>query len=376
MDNFAIKINLLIFVLVFVLGCQTNQKEIMKKSSSNAFYVGTYTDSVSQGIYKCLLQKDGILKKIGLAAKSNNPSFLAKSSDQKYLLAVSEVDRNSTGEIVSFLIAGDSLQPISSSSSGGAHPCFVSVNKDGFVLAANYTGGNVGLLRLNKNGELSSLLDVEQHTGKGSTERQQAPHAHSAWFNPLDNNIISIDLGTNELWFSYLDTLEQKLIPSEPQKLSMDPGAGPRHLAFHPNNKWIYVINELNSTITLVEKSVENKYKKFSSISTLPNGYNEPSFCADIHISSDGKFVYASNRGHNSIAIFNVNDLDGSLRLVNINPCGGSWPRNFSLSPDEEYLLVANQKTNNIVSFKRDKKTGLLKYSSEIEAPNPVCILF
>ncbi|MCB0751335.1 MAG: beta-propeller fold lactonase family protein, partial [Ignavibacteriae bacterium] len=258
MDSFTMKINLVIFVLLFVLGCQTNQKEIMEESISNSFYVGTYTDSVSHGIYKYKLRQDGILEKIGLAAKSNNPSFLAKSSNQKYLLAVSEIDRNSTGEVVSFLIAGDSLKPISNSSSGGAHPCFVSVNKDGFVLAANYTGGNVGLLRLNKNGELSSLLDVEQHTGKGTTDRQKAPHAHSAWFNPFDNNIISIDLGTNELWFSYLDTLEQKLIPAEPQKLSMNPGAGPRHLVFHPNNKWIYVINELNSTITLVEKSVEN----------------------------------------------------------------------------------------------------------------------
>ncbi len=240
----------------------------------------------------------------------------------------------------------------------------------------NYTGGNVGLLRLNEKGELSPILDVQQHFGRGTTERQQAPHAHSAWFDPIDNNIISVDLGTNELWFSHLDTALQKLLPTNPLTLKMQPGAGPRHLVFHPKGKWVYVVNELDCTVTLLQKSDNGKYKKGVSVSTLPVGYTEPNTCADIHISSDGKFVYVSNRGHNTIAIYDVNAQNGSLKLGGHQSTHGDGPRNFSLSPDGKYLLVANQQTDNIVSFERDKSTGLLKYVCEIEAPTPVCILF
>jgi len=188
--------------------------------------------------------------------------------------------------------------------------------------------------------------------------------------------VISVDLGTNELWFSQLDTVLNKLQASEPNKLEMAAAAGPRHLAFHPNNKWIYVLNELDCTITLVEKMAQGKYQKGLSFSSLPQAYNELNTAADIHISSDGKFVYASNRGHNSIAIYGVNPLDGSLNLLTHESSLGKGPRNFSLSPDENYLLVANQHTHNIVSFKRDKTTGLLSYVDQTDAPSPVCILF
>ncbi len=357
------------------MSCQTNNKT-KQENNTYSFFVGTYTDTEGQGIYKYLLQKDGAMKRIGLLAVSDNPSFLAMSADKKFLVAVNEINLEGAGTVESFLISDDSLEFISRSSSGGAHPCFVAVNEAGFVLTANYTGGNVGLLRLNSKGELTALLDVQQHTGSVATERQQAPHAHSAWFDAVDNNVISVDLGTNELWFSRLDTGLQKLIPSVPNKLGMDAGAGPRHLVFHPIGKWIYVVNELDCTVTLLQKSDEDKYEKDVSVSTLPVGYTEPNWCADIHISSDGKFVYASNRGHNTIVIYDVNSNNGSLSPVGYQSTYGKGPRNFSLSPDEKYLLVANQYSNNIVSFKRDKTTGLLKYVSQIEAPTPVCILF
>jgi len=370
------KINVAFITLLLLAGCQTNKNETMQENNTYLFFVGTYTDTESQGIYKYLLQKDGVLKRIGLVAMSDNPSFLAMSTDKRFLVAVNEINHESVGTVESFLITSDSLAFISRSSSGGAHPCFVTVNETGFVLTANYTGGNVGLLRMNKKGELTALLDVQLHTGSGTTERQKAPHAHSVWFEADNNNIISVDLGTNELWFSHLDTGLQKLVPSDPHKLRMNPGAGPRHLVFHPNRKWIYVVNELDCTVILLRKSNNGKYEKGVSVSTLPVGYTEPNTCADIHISSDGKFVYVSNRGHNTIAIFNVNAHDGSLNLIGYQPTCGNWPRNFSLSPDEKYLLVANQHTNNIVSFKRDKTSGLLKYVCQIEAPTPVCILF
>ncbi|MGZ2369334.1 lactonase family protein [Ancylomarina sp. YFZ004] len=349
----------------------------MQESSTYSFYVGTYTDNESEGIYKYVLEKNGHLKSLGLVAKSVNPSFLAMSEDKKFLLAVNEISKPAgVGTIESFSISNDSLSFISRSITGGAHPCFVNLNKFGYVLTANYTGGNVGLLKLNNKGELSDLLDIQQHSGKGTSDRQEAPHAHSAWFEKSNNTIISLDLGTNELWFSQLDTVLHKLQASNPYKLKMADGAGPRHLVYHPNNKWIYVLNELNSTISLVLKTDGNQYKRGLSFSSLPMAYTETNTTADIHISSDGKFVYVSNRGHNSIVIFGVNQQDGSLNLLAHESTHGKWPRNFSLSPDENYLLVANQHSNNIVSFKRDKTTGLLDYVEEIEAYSPVCVLF
>ena len=371
------KIILLILTLITTLGCQTADKKQIQENKTYSFFVGTYTDGDSQGIYKYSLQKDGKLSFKGLAAISDNPSFLTKSTDSKFLVAVNEIsDKDNVGSVESFLIQGDTLKLINKSSSGGAHPCFVTVNEAGYVLTANYTGGNVGLLKLNSQGELKGLLDLQQHSGSNTTDRQRSPHAHSTWFSPDGQDIISVDLGTNELWFSKLDIEAQKLVPSNSNTLAMEPGAGPRHLTFHPNGKWLYVVNELNGTVTLVEKTITGIYQKKGSVSTLPVDYNKPNSCADIHISSDGKFLYASNRGHNSIAIFKVSTDDGTLALVAHEATRGDGPRNFSLTPDGNFLLVANQHSNNIISFKRNSVTGLLEFIDEIKAPTPVCILF
>jgi len=153
-------------------------------------------------------------------------------------------------------------------------------------------------------------------------------------------------------------------------------GAGPRHLTFHPTNKWIYVVNELDCTVSLITQSKDGLYNLETSYSTLPENFTDENYCADIHITSDGKFIYASNRGHNSIVIYEVNQMNGSLKFIGHESTRGEWPRNFSLSSDDNYLLVANQHTNNIVSFKRNLATGLLEYIGQIEAPTPVCILF
>lgn len=354
--------------------CQVNKEKTMKENNKYSFFVGTYTDGDSRGIYKYLLEDDGGLAPIGLVAESDNPSFLAMSADKKYLLAVNEI--NNQGTIRSYQIFDDSLIFINKSKTGGEHPCFVAVNKAGIVLTANYTSGTVGLLGLDLNGVLTTILDVEHHNGRGTTERQKSPHAHSAWFSTIENEVISVDLGTNELWFSKIDYEKFILLPLDQQKLKMAPGAGPRHLVFHPNKNWLYVVNELDCTVTMVQRTENGLYEISTTISSLPEEYSEPNTCADIHISSDGNFVYASNRGHNSIAIFAVNKTDGSLELIGHEFVKGDGPRNFSLSPDEKYLIVANQNTNNLVSFQRDKKTGLLSYVSQTEAPTPVCILF
>jgi len=371
------KLFVCVLSILTLVSCQKRKEPIKEKTNVTFFYVGTYTDGDSKGIYKYSLEEDGMLSKIGLAATSENPSFLAKSDDGNYIIAVNEVNNvDSVGTVSSFKIQNDSLLFINKITSGGAHPCHITINNKGYMLVANYTGGNTGLLKLNNKGKLSNLLDLKQHQGSGSHERQEAPHAHSTWFLPDSNKVVSVDLGTNELWFSKLDTTAEKLQTTLQQKLKMEENAGPRHLAMHPNGKWIYVLNELNGTIALIEKNNEGTYILGNTISILPPGFKGDNKAADIHISSDGQFVYASNRGHNSIAIFKTNNLNGNLSLVGHETINIDTPRNFSLSPDEQFLLVANQKSNTIISFKRDNKTGLLTFIDEIDVPTPVCILF
>ena len=363
--------SILVFILLF-LGCKNSSVKIIKETT---FYVGTYTQKESKGIYKYSISKDGKLKNMGLAATIINPSFLAKSKDQKNLFAISEINENETGYVYSYEIKNDSLQMVSKQESGGAHPCFIAVSKDNYIITANYTGGNVGLLKTTKTGKVAPISFIQQHIGKGSTERQTAPHAHSTWFHPTKNEVISIDLGTNELWFSTIDTTKNELVYTSQKKLKMLDGAGPRHLTFHPNNKWIYVLNELNNTVSLV-KNKEGIYYVDTSISMLPKGSSEYSNGADIHISNDGKFLYASNRGHNSIVIYEVNSKNGVLKLIGFESVKGVNPRSFSLTPSNKFLIVANQDTNNLISFERNQNTGLLTFVSETQAPNPVCVLF
>lgn len=334
------------------------------------FYVGTYTDEESQGIYKYELNPDGKLIRIGLVAKTENPSFLSFNNVKNVLLAVNE---NEKGTVTSFAVRPDSLEKLNTSDSGGSYPCFVTTNEDNFVLTANYGSGTVGLLELDAAGKLSDLLDVQEHEGKGNNDRQEGPHAHSAWFAG-DNKVISIDLGTNGLWLSTLNEQTKKLEFDDPKTIQLTPGAGPRHLVFHPNKLWVFILSELNNTVTqFVMKN--GKYTEVKSVSILDENFKGLSNAADIHISMDGRFIYVSNRGEDSIAIIKIND-EGSLKVIDHVSVRGKQPRNFKLSPNDNFLVVANQDSNNLVSFRRNAQTGLLIYVSEISAPKPVCILF
>lgn len=367
---------LFVFLSVFfviILGCK--QKEAMKTKDGFSFYVGTYTHGDSQGIYKYSISNEGKLAKIGLVAETQNPSFLAKSKDGKTLLAVGEIDKNSNGIVKSYTIENDTLIFKSESNSGGAHPCFVAINQNNEVLVANYTGGNVGLLQLHTNQKLSELIYIQQHFGKGTTSRQKAPHAHSAWFHPSKNEIISVDLGTNQLWLSQIKSENKKVVLSIPTKLDMEIGAGPRHLTFHPNKEWIYVLNELNNTVSLL-KPKNATYQIEQTITTLPPDFKEFSKAADIHISDDGNFLYASNRGHNSMVVFSVNTKNGKLALIDFQSVLGKSPRNFSISPNNKFIIVANQDSNTLISFKRNNMNGKLEFIDKIEAFSPVCVLF
>ncbi|MGO4912010.1 lactonase family protein [Leeuwenhoekiella sp. W20_SRS_FM14] len=372
----SIVLALSLFCIISCKNTETKTETSMTQSTANeeeitSFYIGTYTDGASKGIYKLALKEDGSFTEPVLAAEVSNPSFISFNKNKNVLLAVNE---NDPGTIESFQVKADTLLQLNQSQTGGAHPCFVVTNDQDYVLVANYTGGNVGLLKLKKDGSLSELLDVQQHKGKGTTDRQEGPHAHSAWFIPDGSGIISVDLGTNQLWFSSINTETNKLQPATIQKLDFEEGAGPRHLVFHPTKNFVYVLNELNNTVSQIETQ-DGNYKIVSTTSILPEDFNDFSKAADIHISQDGKFVYASNRGHDSISILEVQE-DGSLKLVANEPTRGKDPRNFQITPDEKYIIVANQNGNNLVSYKRDSITGLLTYVAQVTAPAPVCILF
>jgi 6-phosphogluconolactonase len=366
---------LLIFISMLAFSCQPSKKTTQMSTSTSTFFLGTYTDGDSQGIYKLEMDSLGQLKMLGLAAKSQNPSYLAFANNGATLLVADEMEfENGKGSVESYQI-GDSLSLISSKPSGGAHPCFVTANAHGVVLTANYSSGNIGYLQVNEKGELSDLLDVQQHKGSGTVSgRQDDPHAHSVWFQPNSNRLVAIDLGTNELWISSIDTMKHQFLPCI-SKVALADGAGPRHLVFHPNGKFAYVISELDNTISTFQIAENKEFKLLSILSSLPADFDGYSATADIHISSDGKFLYGSNRGHNSIAIFKVLE-NGSLKSIGFESTRGDHPRNFSLSPDEKFLLVANKNTNNIVCFQRDSQSGLLTFVDEVKAPSPVCILF
>lgn len=353
------------------------------RKAPQRFFVGTYTDSGSEGIYSFSLDPEtGKLTDNGLAAKTNNPSFLALTSDGRFLLAVHETkDENGSnmGFIESFSVNKDDNRLISLGkvSSGGAHPCYVSVNQNGDVLAANYTGGNVAIFRLNASGKLSDTLDVKQHYGSGpNKDRQAEPHVHSAFFEPGSNRIFVADLGIDKVFVYQVDKSGSKLVNASIPAIIMPPGSGPRHLAFHPKIKVVYVINELANAVSVVSLNKDGSFTILETVSTLPSGYDKPNTSADIHISKDGRFLYASNRGSNSIAIFSIDPKNGRIVLIGQESTRGDIPRNFTLSPDDDYLIVANQNSQNIVAFRRDPITGKLQYTDQIKAFKPVCLLF
>lgn len=353
------------------------------KKGPQQFFVGTYTQGGSEGIYSFSLDPvTGKLKDQGLAAKTTNPSFITLTADGKFLLAVHEThgeEGSPMGYVESFAVKKDNnqLTAIGKVSSGGADPCYVSVNQNGYVLAANYSGGNVALFKLDKSGKLSDTLDVQQHHGSGTDKvRQAGPHVHSAFFEPGSDRIFVADLGIDQVSIYKIDNSINKLINAPVPALIMAPGSGPRHLAFHPTLKVVYVVNEISSSVSVVDLNKDGSFTTLERVSALPSGYDKPNTCADIHISKDGRFLYASNRGLNSIAIFSVDPKNGKLIQIGQEPSRGDGPRNFTLSPDENYLLVANQNTQDIVSFRRDSKTGKLQFADQVKAFKPVCLLF
>jgi 6-phosphogluconolactonase len=320
-------------------------------------YVGTYTSGKSEGIY---------LYRLNLA--SGELSHVSTTRKKSGAVSAFAVDQR-TGEL-RFLNQQPSL--------GGA-PCYVDVDTTGkFVLVANYVGGNVAVLPVKFNGSLGPATDMKQNEGSGvNTEHQAAPHAHCIVLDAANRFAYSCDLGTDKIMIFRFNRRSGKLLAAEQPWVKVKAGAGPRHLAFHPSGKYLFSLNELDSTITAFARDRRNgSLKELQTLTTLPAGFTGTNSGADTHVSSDGRFLYGSNRGHDSIAIFMI-DRRGALTAVGHELTGGSTPRNFAIDPTGAFLLAANQKSDNIVVFKLDQKTGRLSPTGHVaQVPSPVCLKF
>jgi 6-phosphogluconolactonase len=353
-------------------------------AQSMRVYVGTYTEGKSQGIY--LLDLDlgsGALSEPKLAAKATNPSFLAIHPDRRFLYAVSEVSNfggRKTGAVSAFKIneRDGTLTQFDQESSDGEGPCYVVLDREGkYLLVANYGGGTVAVYPLGPGGEMGPACSVIKHKGSGAVPRRQAaPHAHSINLDADNKFAIAADLGLDKLLVYRFHGLTGTLVPNDPPFASLAPGSGPRHFAFHTDGHHAYVINEISSTITAFDyDSSLGVLKELQTISTLPEGYKGNNSTAEIQVHPSGKFVYGSNRGHNSIAMFAVHESTGKLRALGQESTQGKTPRNFAIDPTGTYLLAENQASDTIVVFRIDPKTGLLEATGHTaNVPVPVCV--
>lgn len=351
-------------------------------------YVGTYTrGSDSQGIYQLLLDaKTGKLTHVNTTKNVINPSFLTIHPNQKTLFAVNEIgdfQGQKAGAISAFSIDPDTgtLSLLNQQSTKGGAPCHLVVDATGkYVLVANYSGGNICSLPILKDGKLQESISFVQHTGSSiNPARQKAPHAHSINLDPQNQHAIVADLGIDELKVYQFNSEDGSLKPNSPLGIKITPGAGPRHFAFHPTGKWGYVINELNRTITVLDYDAPNgSFKEIQTITTVPEGTPaKGNSTAEVQVHPSGKFLYGSNRGPNTLAMYRINEETGKLTSLGFQSTGGKIPRNFKMDPTGNFLLAANQDSNNVVVFKINQETGILEPTGqEIQVPKPVCIKF
>ncbi|MEN1937439.1 lactonase family protein [Paenibacillus sp. 102] len=340
-------------------------------------YIGTYTRGDSEGIYKFTLDTQiATIKEVSLAAKLDNPTYLAISEDNQFLYSV--IKKGESGGVAAFSInyPTNSLEAINSQVLDGASPCHVSIDKTNqMVVTANYHKGTIESYIVNReNGALDSATSIIEHKGSGpNKERQEKPHTHYAGFTPEHKYVVAVDLGIDQL----ITYKVSRGILTEVNRLSVQPGSGPRHLVFHPNGRYVYVMTELSSQVIVLTYNAENGgFKEVQYISTIPNECSGNNQGSAIHISSDGRFVYAANRGHNSIAVFSVNQDSGELTFVESVYTEGDWPRDFILDPTEKFLIVINERTSNLVLFSRDESHGRLKLLQSDVVPDPVCVKF
>lgn len=361
-----------------------------QNQSETRVYVGTYTgklghvDGAAEGIYLYRFDpKTGALAYVSVAPGITNPSFLAIDPQQRALYAVSEMktpDGRAGGAVSAYAIdaATGNLTHLNQQSTGGADPCHLSVDATGkFLLVANYTSGSVAMFPIAADGSLGEPSDFVQHEGSSiDPNRQQGPHAHSFMIDPGNRYAFAPDLGMDKVMQYKLDLAQGKLISNNPPWVQIQAGQGPRHFDFHPSRRHAYVINELGSTVTaFAYDEAQGTLSAIQTISTLPADFSGRSHCADIHVHPSGQFVYGSNRGHDSIAIFRIDEATGQLTALGHESTQGRTPRNFAIDPTGTILLAANQDTSTVVTFWIDAQTGKLTPTGQVAAvPTPVCL--
>lgn len=349
-------------------------------------YIGTYAHGPNEGIFVAELDlSTGVVSVPRLAATAVNPSFLALDPQHKFLYAVAEVSTlgsRKSGGVIAFAVdpTTGKLKRLNEEISQGAGPCHLVVDKTGHnVLVANYDGGTVAVLPIAADGHLKPASTAIKHSGKSvNPERQQAPHAHSINLDAANRFAFAADLGLDKVLVYRFDPTTGTLTPNDPPSVSLAPGSGPRHFAFHPTGRFAYVISELANTITGFWYDADNgTLSKNQTISTLPSDFKGTSYTAEVVVHPSGKFVYGSNRGHDSIAIFTVDPVSGRLTARGHEPTQGKNPRNFAIDPTGAYLVAANQDSGTVVVFRIDPANGDLKPTGQtLKVPHPVCIKY
>ena len=351
-----------------------------KKMTNNQKYfgfIGTYTKGGSEGIYSFTLDaSEKRITDITIAAKLENPTYLTISNDNRYLYSVAKEGDN--GGVAAFSISENgTLTELNRQMLLGSSPCHVSVDsKNRYAFSANYHKGSVESYLINEeDGSVQPAASVIKHEGSGPDPRQEKPHTHYAGITPDENYLAVVELGIDAL-ITYAVNSDGTL--SKAHVLPLKAGSGPRHLVFHPNQQFAYIMTEFSSEVIVLTYNSENgHFTEKQYISTLPNDFNENNQGSAIHISSDGQFVYAGNRGHNSIAVFRVDQETGELSFVDRTSTEGDWPRDFMLDPSEKFIVASNQESSNLVLFSRDENTGKLTLiQADIEVPYPVCVKF
>ncbi|HYK90092.1 MAG TPA: lactonase family protein [Acidobacteriota bacterium] len=349
-------------------------------------YIGPYTGEKSKGIYVSRFDsKSGSLSSPELAAESTNPSFLAAHPNGRYIYAVNEVSRfegQKSGYVSAFEIDRGSgkLTLLNKVSSRGTGPCHLVLDKSGKnILVANYGSGSVAVLPIKKDGQLGEAFTFIQHTGSSvNPKRQEGPHAHCLALSADNRFAFVADLGLDRIMIYRFDAQMSTLAPNDPPFVKVNPGAGPRHFLFHPNGRFAYVINEIQSTVTAFAYDAERgSLKELQTISTLPEGFSGQNSTAEIQVARSGKYLYGSNRGNDTIAVFSVDQRKGTLTPVERVSTQGKVPRNFNLDPTGSFLIAANQNSNSVVLFGIDRRSGRLRPTGHsIEVFSPVCIEF
>lgn len=350
---------------------------------SQKFYlfIGTYTGTGSKGIYVYRFDAGaGKAEWVSNTDSAVNPSFLAMAPNGKQLYACTETRTVNAGGVTaySFDRGSGQLRQLNRQTSGGDNPCYVNVHKAGkWVVVGNYSGGSLAVYPLNADGSLQPFSQLIQHEGRSvNKDRQEKAHVHAAVFSPAQDHLFVPDLGLDKvLVYRFNPAAPKPLAPAPVPFAQSTPGSGPRHFTFHPNGRWAYLVQELagavvayryrNGTLTQTQRLFSHP----DTLSTLPGS-------ADVHVSPDGKFLYASNRGkENNIAVFRINPANGKLTAVGYEPTRGLVPRNFCIDPTGTFLLVANQESDNVVVFRRNRQTGLLTYTGvQLSIPKPVCL--